>query len=196
MAEAKDVTMERLAALLDAYGAQPARWPAAEREAAEALIARSDAARDAFAEAARLDAALDAAAPPPPADRLAFRLRALMPRRETVVTPAAMPAVRRRAAAWLASPLARAAAVAFAVLGGVGIGLAIPHGSAPETAPATVATAPQGAAAPQTAAFAENATFDDALASAERSADAPFGLALVNPVVSEDSIALADLPLQ
>jgi len=123
---ANGMTMERLHDLLDAYGAAPSRWPEAERDAAEAMIASSDEARAAFAEAARLDAMLDEAAPPPAADRLGWRLRGLGPRAE----PARIEA--RRSSWFGATPmaaLARVAAIALALVGGVGIGIALPGGT-------------------------------------------------------------------
>jgi anti-sigma-K factor RskA len=85
------MTLDRLRAIVDAYGADPARWPAAERTAGEALLAGSAAARALVAEAADLDAALDAlpalqptpamrravlaAAPRPPTPSLLARMR-------------------------------------------------------------------------------------------------------------------------
>lgn len=54
------MTPERFRELIDAYGGDPKRWPAAERRAAEDCAARDPAARAALAEAARLDALLDA----------------------------------------------------------------------------------------------------------------------------------------
>jgi len=113
------MTMERLHTLLDAYGASPSRWPAAEREAAEAMIAASDGARAAFAEAAHLDAMLDQAPPPPAADRLGWRLRAVGPKAEPVV------ASGKPRTGWMGN-FARAAAVVLAVAGGVAIGIALP----------------------------------------------------------------------
>jgi len=197
MAHATEMTMERLEAVLAAYGAQPARWPADEREAAEALIAASDAARGAFADAARLDAALDAAAPPPPADRLAWRLRALMPHRETVVAPAApSEAARRRTGARSAASLARAAAVAAAVLSGVGIGLAIPHGDAPTTAPGPVAVAPQPGDRAISVALESAVEAPVEMASEAPGQAASLGVPLIDPVGGETTILLADLPLQ
>lgn len=84
------MTLDRLRAIVDAYGADPARWPAAERAAGEALVAGSAAARALVAVAAALDAALDtlpalqptpamrtavlAAAPRPPAPSLLAQL--------------------------------------------------------------------------------------------------------------------------
>jgi hypothetical protein len=121
---AKDMTMERLTQLLDAYGAAPSRWPADERDAAGAMIAASDTAREAFAEAARLDAMLDQAAPPPPADRLAWRLRGIGPRSEPVKIETT---IARRG---FAVAFARAAVIALALVGGVGIGLSLPERAA------------------------------------------------------------------
>lgn len=60
------MTIERLRTILSAYGANPARWPSAERAKAEALIARSPEARAALAEARVLDDTLDRAITPVP----------------------------------------------------------------------------------------------------------------------------------
>ena len=67
------MTLERLRALIAAYSSKPAKWPAAERAAAEALLARSSEARAALAEAEPLDTLLDAvpALAPSPALRAA-----------------------------------------------------------------------------------------------------------------------------
>jgi hypothetical protein len=54
-------SLARFEALLDAYGAEPRRWPEDRRAWAEALLARSPAAVSARDEAARLDLLLDAA---------------------------------------------------------------------------------------------------------------------------------------
>lgn len=54
------MAIERLEAIIAAYGAEPGRWPAAERDAAASLLARSHAARDLAEEAAALDTLLDA----------------------------------------------------------------------------------------------------------------------------------------
>jgi hypothetical protein len=75
-----DMTLDRFAALLDAYGADPARWPDAERAGAQALLDRSAEAcarRDA---AAALDALLDRAAAAQPSSALAARILAQAPR--------------------------------------------------------------------------------------------------------------------
>ncbi len=65
------MTLQRLRALLDAYGAMPDHWPAAERAAAEALIANSAPAARAVADARALDLALDDSTAEVPADALA-----------------------------------------------------------------------------------------------------------------------------
>ena len=54
--------LARFEALLDAYGAEPRRWPADRRAAAEALLARSAEAQALHAAAARLDSLIDTAA--------------------------------------------------------------------------------------------------------------------------------------
>ncbi len=127
----RDMTPDRLDAILAAYGAAPSHWPEAEREAAEALIARSEPARAKLAAAAHLDRLLDAAPPVPDADALAARLRAMMPERSADVVPFAPRAPRPRP--WHTTGLARAAVVALAVIGGVGIGLALPDFGGPPT---------------------------------------------------------------
>lgn len=57
--------MARLATLLDAYGADPQRWPEPERDAALALLRASEPARILQRAAAALDAKIDAWAVPP-----------------------------------------------------------------------------------------------------------------------------------
>ncbi|MES2724275.1 MAG: hypothetical protein V4656_14065 [Pseudomonadota bacterium] len=58
------MTRERFLELADAYGGGVAHWPAADREAAAALMAAEpDFARQVLADADRLDAVLDAWAP-------------------------------------------------------------------------------------------------------------------------------------
>jgi hypothetical protein len=138
---ANEMTIERLTQLLDAYGAAPSRWPADERDAAEAIIASSDQAREAFAEAARLDALLDQAPPPPPTDRLAWRLRGVGPRGEPQKINSG--GARRG----FAVALARAAVIALAMVGGVGIGLALPERSATPAAD-EIASLPEDQPAP------------------------------------------------
>lgn len=79
------MTRERFLELAEAHGGSTARWPAAEREAAAALMAAApDFARGALADADRLDAVLDAWGPLSVPDGL----------REAVI--AAAPAARSR----------------------------------------------------------------------------------------------------
>ena len=68
------MTPERLRAVVESYGTSPPRWPAAEREAAAALLAESAAARALVTDAAPLDELLDAvpAVAPTPAMRAAI----------------------------------------------------------------------------------------------------------------------------
>jgi anti-sigma factor RsiW len=102
--------------LIEAYGADPARWPSDERAAAERHMAANPAARAAVEEARRLDALLGRMPPVP--EMTSFPL------------PAALPAQRRpllqrlvrpgRAVAWSMWP--RVAALAMASIVGVVIG--------------------------------------------------------------------------
>lgn len=75
------LSRERFAVIVDAYGADPRRWPAAEREAAEALAASDAQAGALLAEARALDGGLDAwlDALPVPAPASAALRRAVMP---------------------------------------------------------------------------------------------------------------------
>jgi hypothetical protein len=93
------VTLERLAKMLDAYGGDPDRWPAAERAAALDLAGRSGEARTLVRRAARLDEILDTLPPAAPPSA-ALRARVV----------ASVPTARRRPAwASVAAPLAAAA---------------------------------------------------------------------------------------
>lgn len=74
------MTPERLRAVIEAYGTSPARWPAAEREAAAALLAESAAARALVTEAAPLDALLDAVPAVTPTSAMRAAILALAPR--------------------------------------------------------------------------------------------------------------------
>ncbi|MBX3495958.1 MAG: hypothetical protein KF769_06930 [Parvibaculum sp.] len=75
-----EIPIERLKEIVDAWGASPSRWPAAERGPAEALLAASSEARGLVAEAQRLDALLDAAPVEAPSAALMARLMAARPR--------------------------------------------------------------------------------------------------------------------
>lgn len=73
----KDCGKERCRALIDAYGADPSRWPSLERQAAEAWLVQAKSAEGEEAwlnEAAELDALLDAAPPVQPSAMLLRRV--------------------------------------------------------------------------------------------------------------------------
>ena len=74
------MTIERLNALAEAYGADLRRWPASERPFAESLVATDPAARAALDEAAALDVLLDASPRPTPSAVLAARILAAAPK--------------------------------------------------------------------------------------------------------------------
>ncbi|ABS62575.1 conserved hypothetical protein [Parvibaculum lavamentivorans DS-1] len=76
----KEITLERLAGILDAYGASPSRWPADERAAVEGLLAASAEARALLAAASRFDTLLDMAPAEAPSEALVARLMAARPR--------------------------------------------------------------------------------------------------------------------
>jgi hypothetical protein len=90
------ITLDRLGALLEAYGATPERWPDAERADAERLVQVSATARTLWEDAAQLDRLLDAVPAAPPSPDLAARVLAAAPRRRPtrvwrVVVAAAVP---------------------------------------------------------------------------------------------------------
>jgi len=74
------MTLERLRAVIESYGTSPPRWPAAEREAAAALLAESAAARVLVTEAASLDELLDAAPAIAPTPAMRAAILAAAPR--------------------------------------------------------------------------------------------------------------------
>ncbi|MBI1261439.1 MAG: hypothetical protein GC184_06915 [Rhizobiales bacterium] len=74
------ITTQRLAELIDAYGASPERWPASEREQALALLARSPVAREQMQQARQLDNLLDMAPVARPSVSLEERIMAARPR--------------------------------------------------------------------------------------------------------------------
>jgi hypothetical protein len=125
MTDDRTMTLERLRTLLDAYGAAPERWPAGERAAAEALLARSPEAQRWQAASRRLDALLDAAPPPRAASPdLARRILAATPRRPAPRVPRVARALATLVpfaaaaglALWLAGPGRRPPAVDYARL--------------------------------------------------------------------------------
>jgi ferric-dicitrate binding protein FerR (iron transport regulator) len=109
------MSLERFSAIVDAYGADPARWPARERAAAQAFAANAPQAQALLADAEALDRALGASVAPGP-DEAALQ-RALAGR--------ANPSARR---ALMANPvyglLAVALCAVFVGFGAVRVGQA------------------------------------------------------------------------
>ena len=123
------MSLERLRALLDRYGAANERWPQTEREAAAALLADSTQARAMQQAASRLDRLLDGIEAPDPSPGLAAGIAKLASR------PQGGPMAHLRAA-WpsgplRAQPVLRAAAFAAVGLFGLLVGIALPHDDAP-----------------------------------------------------------------
>lgn len=122
----KEITLERLAEIVGAYGASPPRWPGDERAAAEALLAASAEARALVADAARFDALLDMAPAEAPSEALVARLIAARPR---ALPAAPAPAPRKTflrgfvEAVWpYGSPAFPAGALAASIMLGVTLG--------------------------------------------------------------------------
>jgi hypothetical protein len=104
----------RFEALLDAYGAEPQRWPAGEREAAQAF-ARTEDGGALLRATLELDDWLDAAAPIRPSPEL----------RERVLAAAPQPGRRNSVIAWLERAWGPGAGLAAAGLAGVLFGAAL-----------------------------------------------------------------------
>lgn len=118
MADKKKTQFDRFQALLDAYGANFARWPAGDRDWAQRLSEESAAAQALRDEAAALDALLDLAPAPSPSLELMAN----------VLVAADLPARRRWAAAlWPFGPIWKPLST-LAAAGALGImlGVAMP----------------------------------------------------------------------
>jgi hypothetical protein len=72
---------QRFLTIVEAYGAEPRRWPASERDAALALASADAEAAAALAEAQALEAVLDANVPPQPSAATRRRILEAAPRR-------------------------------------------------------------------------------------------------------------------
>ena len=112
--------MDRLRELLEAYGAEPGRWPAKDRAAALALLAGNEEARRLQKQAAAIDGLLDRATPIGPpiidAELLVASVTATPQKTAEVVT--LRPAARRSSGGsfWLkVASLAAAAMIGFLV---------------------------------------------------------------------------------
>ncbi len=112
--------MDRLRELLEAYGAEPGRWPARERAAALTLLAENEDAQRLQRQAAAIDGLLDRATPIAPpiidAELLVASVTATPQKTADVVT--LRPAARRSSGGsfWLkVASLAAAAMIGFLV---------------------------------------------------------------------------------
>ena len=112
------MSLDRFAALVDAYGASPARWPEAERAAAAALMKASAEARRMATDADALDRMLDATETAPATRALQDRILAGVAGRTRTVGARSS---RFFAARWLP-----ASAVACSLMFGVAIGTQAP----------------------------------------------------------------------
>lgn len=115
------MNIERFRILVEAYGADPARWPEAERVAALLFAEQSAEARAALQEAAAFDRVLDAAETQAATRDLEDRILATFPAR-TVKERTPWFAPRRIPAAAVACSLALGLAVGAALPGLVGVG--------------------------------------------------------------------------
>lgn len=127
----KEMTLERLVEIVEAYGASAARWPLAEREVAQAFVSRDRQARALIDEARHLDSILDASPESIPSEALIARIMAARPR----ALPETVAGGNTRTGLWRAlvqiiwpygSPAFPAGALAASVALGIGLGMASP----------------------------------------------------------------------
>lgn len=114
------MNIERFKALLEAYGANPGRWPEVERVAALLFVEQSAEARNLLAEAAAFDRVLDAAETQPATRALEERILAAFPEREAALRTGVAPVIFG-GLRWL-----QAGALAFSLLLGLAVGAALP----------------------------------------------------------------------
>ena len=116
--------IDRFQAILDAYGATAARWPAAERDAAAALAANDPRARALLSEAAALDRWLDTEPLAAPTPGLAGRISATFPARAAGQPPASVAGLTRFwRALWIEHVWQPAAALGLSAALGLVVGL-------------------------------------------------------------------------
>lgn len=122
-----DVTPDRVRALLEAYGADPQRWPTAEREDARRLIAADPLLAAEIDEAAAFDTLLDALPAPEPSPALRVALKDIPER-------ARFDWADRLFALWpFGAPWRPAAGLVAAALVGVVVGISTPDQPSADT---------------------------------------------------------------
>lgn len=109
------MNIQRFKTLVEAYGANPARWPETERVAALLFAEQSAEARDVLQEAAAFDRLLDTAETQPATRALEDRILATFPERTA-----------RQRAPWFTQRWIPAAAVACSLALGLAVGAALP----------------------------------------------------------------------
>ncbi len=129
------MTLERLRAILDAYGAARARWPAAERRAAQHLLAENKDARGLFAEAREFDRLLDGVIAPPPTAGLTGRVLSLPGQNEGAKQN------KGGMGSWCPQAIRRPAALLAAGVIGFVIGASLPGAEPPLAVPAAALVA-------------------------------------------------------
>ena len=109
----------RLLQLIEAYGADPARWPESERGAALTLLARDPEAQRVQREAAELDAMLDGEVALEPSAALRRAVAEIPLRAAPASVPVAIPGLPWLLASFRRAAFAAAAVLALGVLAGV-----------------------------------------------------------------------------
>jgi hypothetical protein len=119
MSSSVPMSLDRLRAILQAYGAEPDRWPPDERSAALALLSHTPEAQRWRDASGRLDALLDQAPSHRGSSALTARILAAIPARTTIRTASLNRRLARRIRVWpairIAIPLAAAALVLWLV---------------------------------------------------------------------------------
>lgn len=203
-----NMTAARFATLLDAYGADPNRWPAAERAAGLAYLKGSEEARAAMEPAAALDSLLNVIAPSTQiSEDLVDRIHALAP----AATPAAVPADRRPGNVipfWRRATMPNGGAgwqkIAATAILGIAAGVLfseIRNGGAPSPVAVTAITSPAantgGLPVIETAAVQNLSLQSDLAALSFAGIDAPIQRSTESDSLGSDDAdgSLSDLPL-
>ncbi len=127
--------LDRFRAIVAAHGADPARWPAAERVACDSLLASSVAAQELVADAARLDAALESLPAPQPSLAIRTAILAAAPRPAAPSLPVRLGNGWREIfgelGGWRMAGAVTAASLALGVVSGSLLSAALPTESPP-----------------------------------------------------------------